>query len=239
MGSILNPEDAFDCDGGSFIRVRVLIDIMKPLCRGRLITLEDGTEHWVSFKYERLTNLCYWCGCLTHDDRDCEVWIDSEGSLKLEDQQLGPWLRALPFVASRKKVVSVLGFFAKKSMGKTAQPTSNPPSQPQTAAQQVSTFQAAPPSLSVNAMSEILGNKFCNGLKSPKIAKKSKSDIPPNHFIPINFKELICDIDKDIQRYDRVAPASQILNEVSTASTLDDNFKPGHQSGSAHESPNN
>lgn len=136
-------------------------------------------------------------------------------------------------------MVSALSFFVKKSTGKTAQPTSNPSSQSQTAAQQVSTFQAAPPSLSVNAMSEILGNKICNGLKSPKIAKKSKSDIPPNHFIPINFEELIHDIDKDIQRYDRVAPTSQILNEVSTASTLDDNFKPGHQSGLAHESPNN
>ena len=71
LGPILRPNEASEFDGGSFIRVRVLLDISQPLGRGRLITLEDGKNHWVSFKYERLPNLCYWCGCLTHDDRDC------------------------------------------------------------------------------------------------------------------------------------------------------------------------
>ena len=86
MGTILHPDDAPDCDEGSFIRVRVVIDISRPLCRGRLIALDDGKEHWVLFKYERLTNLCYWCGCTTHIDRDCELWIENEGSLNLADQ---------------------------------------------------------------------------------------------------------------------------------------------------------
>ena len=45
VGTILLPDDAPDCDGGSFIRVRVVIDISRPLCRGRLITLDDGKEH--------------------------------------------------------------------------------------------------------------------------------------------------------------------------------------------------
>ena len=70
IGAIIHPPDAHDSDGGSFIRVRVLVDISLPICRGRLITLENGKEHWVSFKYERLPNLCYWCGLLTHGDRD-------------------------------------------------------------------------------------------------------------------------------------------------------------------------
>ena len=90
IGTIIHPSDAPDSDGGSFIRVRVLVDISLPLCRGRLITLEDGREHWVSFKYEHLPNLCYWCGLLTHGDKDCNKWIDSEGSLQQKDQQFGP-----------------------------------------------------------------------------------------------------------------------------------------------------
>ena len=40
----------------------------------------------MSFKYERLPNICYWCGRLTHDDRDCDLWIDSEGTLKTEQR---------------------------------------------------------------------------------------------------------------------------------------------------------
>jgi len=42
--------------GGNFLRVRVAIDISQPLCRGRKISIEDGSEEWISFKYERLPN---------------------------------------------------------------------------------------------------------------------------------------------------------------------------------------
>ena len=45
IGVIQHPKDPPDCDGGSFIRVRVSIDISLPLCRGRLITLDDDREH--------------------------------------------------------------------------------------------------------------------------------------------------------------------------------------------------
>ena len=54
----------------------------------------------MSFKYERLSNLCYWCGSLTHDDRDCELWLKSEGTLPTEAQKFGPWIRAPPFMSS-------------------------------------------------------------------------------------------------------------------------------------------
>ena len=130
VGTIHHPDDAPDCDGGSFIRVRVIIDISRLLCRGRLITLEDGNEHWVSFKYKRLTNFCYWCGCATHVDRDCQLWIDNEGSLNPADQQFGSWLRAPPFQASRKKVIMVPDFYAKKSQSLPSHLPSTPISHP-------------------------------------------------------------------------------------------------------------
>ena len=37
-------------EGGHFIWVRVMIDITLPLCRGRVITLENGSNHWVRFR---------------------------------------------------------------------------------------------------------------------------------------------------------------------------------------------
>ena len=79
-----------EVDGGSFIRVRVRVDISVPLCRGRLLSIEDEEELWVSFKYERLPNICYWCGCLDHSDRDCGKWIDSDGTLDSSNKKYGP-----------------------------------------------------------------------------------------------------------------------------------------------------
>jgi len=47
--------------------------------------MEDGTEGWVAFQYERLPNLCFWCGLLTHDDKDVEIWLKSKGTLVVDD----------------------------------------------------------------------------------------------------------------------------------------------------------
>ena len=79
---------------------------------------------WVPFKYERLPSLCFWCGCLTHDDRDCELWVESEGSLTPESQQFGPWLKAAPFMSSQCYMVKVPGFFAGKKAGLTSEKAS-------------------------------------------------------------------------------------------------------------------
>ena len=99
-----------DSMGDGFVRVRVIMDISKPLCRVRVVSLENGKELWVSFKYERLSNLCYWCGSLTHDDRDYELWIESGGTLQPEAQQYGAWIRALPFVRSKRSSILVPSF---------------------------------------------------------------------------------------------------------------------------------
>lgn len=54
--------NAVNDEGGHFIRVHVMIDVTLPLCRGRLITMENEAKHWIRFKYERLPNLCFWYG---------------------------------------------------------------------------------------------------------------------------------------------------------------------------------
>ena len=99
-----------------------MVDISKLLCRGCVISLENSRKLWVSFKYERLPNLCYWCGCLTHANKDCDLWIFSEGTLQLETQQYGPWKRAQPFTRTRKNVVIVPRFYSKKSNPTKAAP---------------------------------------------------------------------------------------------------------------------
>ena len=115
IGTVCEVPKGTEVEGDGFIRVRVTVDISQPLCRGRVISMATGKEQWVSFKYERLPNLCYWCGCLTHADRDCELWIDSEGTMTSDSKQFGPWLKAALFTAARKNMVVVPGFYSKKN----------------------------------------------------------------------------------------------------------------------------
>ena len=92
IGNVIRPTQLEE-EGGSFLKVRINSNITRSLSRGRMASMGQGKEQWVSFKYEHLPNLYYWCECLTHDDRDCEIQLDSEGTLATTDQQFGPWIR--------------------------------------------------------------------------------------------------------------------------------------------------
>ena len=62
----------------------------------------------MSFKYERLPNICYWCGCLTYSDK---------GTQDLESRQYGAWMRAPLFNPVKKVTIVVLGFYANRKVG--------------------------------------------------------------------------------------------------------------------------
>ncbi|KAK7856350.1 hypothetical protein CFP56_023717 [Quercus suber] len=89
---------------------RVGIDIAKPLRKGRKLALRDGLDNWVCFKYERMPNICHWCGKLTHMDRECPIWLKGKNTLKEAEQQFAPWMRAATPNLARKSVVRVAGF---------------------------------------------------------------------------------------------------------------------------------
>ena len=97
--------------GGSYMRVQVTLDVYQPLCRGRVIKLEEGEKIWVSFKYERLPNIYYWCGCFNHGDKDCDIWIQSKGTLQVSSQQFGAWLRAPSAASTNSKVIRVSDYY--------------------------------------------------------------------------------------------------------------------------------
>jgi hypothetical protein len=54
-----------------FMRIRVLIDIRKPLKRNKKIKKEGAESKLVNFKYERLGTFCYICGMLGHSETRC------------------------------------------------------------------------------------------------------------------------------------------------------------------------
>ena len=44
---------------GPFLKIRVDVDITKPLMRGKMIHIKEMEDVWVFFKYERLLTFCY------------------------------------------------------------------------------------------------------------------------------------------------------------------------------------
>ena len=123
VGEVHKSTGAVDEEGGHFMRVRVTLDINLPLCRGRVITLAEGGKSWVAFKYERLPNLCYWCGRLDHDDKNCDLWIQSKGTLKTENQQFSSYLRVAPYTSAGKDVIFVPGYYENKSRRSSQSPS--------------------------------------------------------------------------------------------------------------------
>ena len=104
---VVDPKD--DGEGGEFLRIRVVIDIKKPLPRCCKLWSEGKHVRWALLKFERLPNFCYWCGKVTHSESDCDVWLRGKGRLKKEEQQYGNWLRADPVRYTRKTMEVISG----------------------------------------------------------------------------------------------------------------------------------
>jgi hypothetical protein len=80
---------------GEFLRVRIVLDVTKPLSRGRFLKLRDKTI-WITFRYERIPRFCFKCAVIKHGVRGC---VKPGGRMLPENenmQQFGPWLRVSP-----------------------------------------------------------------------------------------------------------------------------------------------
>lgn len=64
--------DTNDMDWGSFILVRVDLNLYKPLVRGRtILVLEE--DLWMPVKYEKLSKFCFGRGRILHEEGDCPL----------------------------------------------------------------------------------------------------------------------------------------------------------------------
>ncbi|KAL8457682.1 hypothetical protein ACS0TY_035523 [Phlomoides rotata] len=89
------------------IRVRIRLDVTKPLKQGMTVARKNDSPVWVPFKYERLPSLCFFCGMLGHMKRECDLVEEGEHLLEVPDAKLpfGDWLRASP--AKRPSVTTI------------------------------------------------------------------------------------------------------------------------------------
>lgn len=89
-----------DAEGGEMVagrvlRLKVRLDIQKPLRRGITADLGgDKGERWCPISYEFLPEFCYTCGLIGHIDRMC--------SKKLGKGESAPYSRELRYVAPKK-----------------------------------------------------------------------------------------------------------------------------------------
>ncbi|KAG5544352.1 hypothetical protein RHGRI_016938 [Rhododendron griersonianum] len=75
----------------NFMRVRIWVDISKPLKKGFFLRKAKEKDSWVRFRYERLSDFCYGCGMVGHVANECKdkrsfdakTW-DFDGSLRAD-----------------------------------------------------------------------------------------------------------------------------------------------------------
>lgn len=75
-----------------YLRVRVAIDLAKPLKRRMKIRRAGNDWFWIVFKYENVPTFCFICGLLGHSDKFCSHLFEAgEGEIV---RPYGPWMRA-------------------------------------------------------------------------------------------------------------------------------------------------
>jgi hypothetical protein len=78
---------------GEFLRVRIVVDLTKPLARGRMLKVMNKSV-WVAFQYEKLPRFCFRCGVIRHGVEGCS----QTGLLRTGEAgepQYGSWMKAL------------------------------------------------------------------------------------------------------------------------------------------------
>ncbi|PPS01723.1 hypothetical protein GOBAR_AA18948 [Gossypium barbadense] len=95
-------------------RLKVQLDVQKPLWRGIFITTGNQKKVWLPFKYVNLLNFCFGCGCMGYAMKDCTA-ISNLGEEKLEyDLPYSLPLKAESNLIGKESLQ--FGFSVKKSM---------------------------------------------------------------------------------------------------------------------------
>lgn len=85
-----------DKDGmgwGPYLRVKVKVNVTKPLPKGCLTPSRDKPV-WIEFKYERLLNFCFQCGIIKYPKLGCLIGQVGSKIHDNETSQYGTWLIA-------------------------------------------------------------------------------------------------------------------------------------------------
>ncbi|KAK3013668.1 hypothetical protein RJ639_008539 [Escallonia herrerae] len=77
-----------------FMRLRVEIELEKPLPKGFALKREGKEDTWIQFRYERLPDFCFRCGFLGHVRKWCNRPLDPSAEWKFAGdlRPYTPWI---------------------------------------------------------------------------------------------------------------------------------------------------
>uniref|UniRef100_A0A803PVI8 CCHC-type domain-containing protein n=1 Tax=Cannabis sativa TaxID=3483 RepID=A0A803PVI8_CANSA len=94
-------EDSLNEGWGPFLRMRVEIDVSKPLLRGQFVTFPwMADELWLDYRYERLPDFCYECGIIGHVFDKCPLFLEKIDDGVEPSLLYGPWMEGSPLPRS-------------------------------------------------------------------------------------------------------------------------------------------
>lgn len=93
IGILVKTDDRnFDGSLRVFFRIRVSIDVSKPLKKGMRLRKDSGEWSAIQFRYERLPTFCFVCGLIGHGEKFCsKALLESCNQI---EKPFGPSLRA-------------------------------------------------------------------------------------------------------------------------------------------------
>jgi hypothetical protein len=77
---------------GEYLRVKVWVDLTKPLPRGRMLHVQNRSI-WIPFKYEKLLRFCFMCVVIKHGPLGCSKLGCHWPHGAEENYPYGNWLR--------------------------------------------------------------------------------------------------------------------------------------------------